>query len=596
MQLVWIDWAIILAFFVFWLVLGTVVSRKAGESTEQFFLAGRNMPWWLLGFSLVATTFAADTPLFVAGLVRGEGGVAGNWIWWALLLNGMFTVFVFAKLWRRSGVVTDLEFYELRYSGAAAAFLRGFRALYLGVLVNAIIMAVVTLAAIKISHVMLGIGAMTTVTVACVITAIFSMMGGLTSVLWVDAFMFVVAMIGSISAAVVAVNLPAVGGMKGLLSNPAIHGKLGMVPAFDWSDPQTRNALLEVFLIPLLVQWWGAWYPGAEPGGGGYVAQRMLAAKNERHATGAVLFFNAAHYALRPWPWILVGLASLAVFPDLASLRHEFPNVPESYVKDDLAYPAMLTFLPVGLKGLVMASLIAAYMSTIATHLNWGSSYVVNDFWKRFIRKGAGEKEYVLVGRVTTACLMIGTALIAPRTESAMKGFNILIQIGAGTGLISMLRWFWWRINPQVEITGMCVSLLTAIGFAIYGPEGTPEWVKLVTGVALTTGAWIIVMFLTRPDDPQKLRSFYKLVKPGGIGWRRVLQEAAADGDPIEPAPTHVPLAITCILAGSLSIWGALFAAGYFLYGQYTIATVLTVATAIASFFLLRTWMRISAD
>ncbi|HUE15527.1 MAG TPA: hypothetical protein VMR25_15280, partial [Planctomycetaceae bacterium] len=383
---------------------------------------------------------------------------------------------------------------------------------------------------------------------------------------------------------------------KGLLSNPAIHGKLGMVPAFDWSDPQTRNALLEVFLIPLLVQWWGAWYPGAEPGGGGYVAQRMLAAKNERHATGAVLFFNAAHYALRQWPWILVGLASLAVFPDLASLRHEFPNVPESYVKDDLAYPAMLTFLPVGLKGLVMASLIAAYMSTIATHLNWGSSYVVNDFWKRFIRKGAGEKEYVLVGRVTTACLMIGTALIAPRTESAMKGFNILIQIGAGTGLISMLRWFWWRINPQVEITGMCVSLLTAIGFAIYGPEGTPEWVKLVTGVALTTGAWIIVMFLTRPDDPQKLRSFYKLVKPGGIGWRRVLQEAAADGDPIEPAPTHVPLAITCILAGSLSIWGALFAAGYFLYGQYTIATVLTVATAIASFFLLRTWMRISAD
>lgn len=596
MQLVWIDWAIILAFFVFWLVLGAVVSRKAGESTEQFFLAGRNMPWWLLGFSLVATTFAADTPLFVAGLVRGEGGVAGNWIWWALLLNGMFTVFVFAKLWRRSGVVTDLEFYELRYSGPAAAFLRGFRALYLGLLVNAIIMAVVTLAAIKISHVMLGLGAMTTVTVACVITAIFSMMGGLTSVLWVDAFMFVVAMIGSISAAVVAVNLPAVGGMKGLLSHPAIHGKLGMVPTFDWSDPQTRNALLDVFLIPLLVQWWGAWYPGAEPGGGGYVAQRMLAAKNERHATGAVLFFNAAHYALRPWPWILVGLASLAVFPDLASLRHEFPNVPESYVKDDLAYPAMLTFLPVGLKGLVMASLIAAYMSTIATHLNWGSSYVVNDFWKRFLRKGAGEKEYVLVGRVTTACLMIGTALIAPRTESAMKGFNILIQIGAGTGLISMLRWFWWRINPQVEITGMCVSLLTAIWFAIYGPEGTPEWVKLVTGVALTTGAWIIVMFLTRPDDPQKLRSFYKLVRPGGIGWRRVLQDAAADGDPIEPAPTHVPLAIMCIAAGSFSIWGALFAAGYFLYGDYTKAIVLTVITVITSYFLLKTWMRISAD
>ena len=555
MQLVWLDWAIILAFFVFWLVLGAVVSRKAGESTEQFFLAGRSMPWWLLGFSLVATTFAADTPLFVAGLVRGEGGVAGNWVWWALLLNGMFTVFVFAKLWRRSGVVTDLEFYELRYSGSAAAFLRGFRALYLGILLNVIIMAVVTLAAIKISHVMLGLGAMTTVIVACVITACFSMMGGLTSVLWVDAFMFVVAMIGSISAAVVAVKLPAVGGMSGLLSHSAIQSKLAMVPAFDWSDPNTRNALLEVFLIPLVVQWWGAWYPGAEPGGGGYVAQRMLAAKNERHATGAVLFFNAAHYALRPWPWILVGLASLAVFPDLASLRREFPDVPESYLKDDLAYPAMLTFLPAGLKGLVLASLIAAYMSTIATHLNWGSSYVVNDFWKRFLRKGASEKENVLVGRITTACLMIATALIAPRTESAMKGFNILIQIGAGTGLLSMLRWFWWRINPHAEITGMCVSLLTAIGFAIYGTEGTPEWVKLVTGVALTTVAWIVVMYLTRPDDPEKLRSFYKLVKPGGIGWRHVLQEAAAAGDPIEPAPTHFPLALTCVVAGSFSIW-----------------------------------------
>jgi Na+/proline symporter len=596
MHLAALDWAIVVAFFVFWLILGWVVSKRAGENTEQFFLAGRSMPWWLLGFSLVATTFAADTPLFVAGLVRGEGGVAGNWIWWALLLNGMFTVFVFAKLWRRSGVVTDLEFYELRYSGRPAAFLRGFRALYLGVLLNTIIMAVVTLAAIKISSVMLGLGAMTTVIIACVITAIFSMMGGLKSVVWVDALVFIVAMVGAISAAVVAVGLPAVGGMSGLLGHHAVQEKLAMLPRFDFTDPKALNALLEVFLIPILVQWWGAWYPGAEPGGGGYVAQRMLAAKTERHATGAVLFFNAAHYALRPWPWILVGLASLIVFPDLASLKREFPEVPESFVKDDLAYPAMLTLMPVGVKGLVMASLIAAYMSTIATHLNWGSSYVVNDFWKRFLRQGAGEKEFVRVGRITTAILMLATAIIAPRTESAMKGFNILIQIGAGTGLLSMLRWFWWRINPHAEITGMCVSLATACAFAIFASDETPEWIKLVTGVGLTTIAWLIVMYLTPPDDQHKLRSFYRLVRPGGIGWRHVLQKAAADGDPIEAAPTNVPLALGCIVAGSLTIWGALFATGYLLYGDYWMGSVLTAATVVAGCFLLATWMRISAD
>jgi solute:Na+ symporter, SSS family len=375
-----------------------------------------------------------------------------------------------------------------------------------------------------------------------------------------------------------------------------VRPKLDMLPPFDFHDPKKFNALLGVFLIPILVEWWGAWYPGAEPGGGGYVAQRMLAAKSERHATGAVLFFNAAHYALRPWPWILVGLASLIIYPDLESLHRAFPDVPQKILKDDLSYPAMLTLLPVGLKGLVLASLIAAYMSTIATHLNWGSSYFVNDFWKRFIRREASEKEAVLVGRIATAAFAIAMAVIAPHTESAMKGFNILIQIGAGTGLLSMLRWFWWRINPHAEITGMCVSLATAGAFAIFAPEETPEWVKLVSGVAVTTIAWIVVMYLTPPDDPQKLRSFYKLVRPGGIGWRHVLQQAAADGDLIEPAPTHFPLALACIFAGSLSIWGALFATGYFLYGNYMMGSVLTASTVIASFFLITTWMRISAD
>ncbi len=595
MQLATLDWAIIVGFFIFWLILGSLVSRHAGESAEQFFLAGRNMPWWLLGFSLVATTFAADTPLFVAGLVR-ETGVAANWEWWALLLSGMFTVFVFAKLWRRSGVVTDLEFYELRYSGRPAAFLRGFRALYLGVLLNIIIMAIVTLAAIKISSVMLGLEATTTVVVACAITAVFSMMGGLRSVLWVDAFMFVVAMIGSISAAIVALNHPSVGGMSGLLAHSNVQPHLALLPSFDFHDPASRTAMLNVFLIPLLVQWWGAWYPGSEPGGGGYVAQRMLAAKNERHATGAVLFFNAAHYALRPWPWIIVGLASLVVFPDINSLQREFPHVPPHYMKEDLAYPAMLTLLPVGLKGLVMASLIAAYMSTIATHLNWGSSYFVNDFWRRFLRPQASEKEAVAVGRIATVFIILAMALVAPMTQSAMKGFDILIQIGAGTGLLSMLRWFWWRINPQAEITGMCVSFLIACAFALFAPADTPSWFKVVTGVGLTTIAWVTAMYLTRPDDDHKLREFCKKVNPGGIGWQRVLERAAAEGDPIVASTTHVPLALSCIVAGCLSIYGALFATGFFLYGDNTKGTVLTVGTVIASIFLWRSWMRISAD
>ena len=331
-------------------------------------------------------------------------------------------------------------------------------------------MAIVTLAAIKISSVMLGLGATTTVVIACIITAVFSMMGGLTSVLWVDAFMFVVAMVGSISAAVVALNHPSVGGMSGLLAHSNVQSHLAMLPRFDFHDPANRTAMMNVFLIPLLIQWSGAWYPGSEPGGGGYVAQRMLAAKNGAHATGAVLLFNAAHYALRPWPWIIVGLASLIVFPDISALERKFPHVPPHFMKEDLAYPAMLTLLPVGLKGLVMASLIAAYMSTIATHLNWGSSYFVNDFWRRFLRPQATEKEAVAVGRIATVFIILAMAIVAPMTQSAMKGFDILIQIGTGTGLLSMLRWFWWRINPQAEITGMCVSLLTAGAFVLFAP------------------------------------------------------------------------------------------------------------------------------
>jgi solute:Na+ symporter, SSS family len=609
MQLAGLDWAIIVGFFAFWLVLGAFVGRKAGESTEQFFLAGRSMPWWLLGFSLVATTFAADTPLFVSGLVR-QRGVAGNWNWWAFLLNGMLTVFVFAKLWHRSGLHTDLEFYELRYSGKPAAFLRGFRALYLGTFFNIMIMAVVTLAAIKISGVLIGLDPWTTIIAAAVITAIFSGTGGLKSVIWVDAFMFMVAMAGAIGAAVVAVQDKHVGGLSGLFSNPAVQKRMGMLPAFDLSTNETRTELLTTLLIPLIVQWWSVWYPGAEPGGGGYVVQRMLAAKSDRHATGATLFFNVCHYALRPWPWIIVGLASIIVFPTLQSLKDACPYVDPKVVSDDISYPAMLLLLPAGLKGLVVASLIAAYMSTIATHLNWGSSYVVYDFWKRFVRVGAPERELVLVGRISTVSLMILAAIAARFLQNTIQGFEILLQIGAGTGLLFILRWFWWRINPYSEIVAMCVSFAMAIWTEIFFPVQAATWIKdhmgvtddglagfkLILGVVVTTAAWVIATLVTPHDDEEKLLSFYNKVKPGGIGWRRVVNLAAARGIPMAKAPTHIPLALTCIVAGCIAIYGALFASGSFLYGNMLTGSVLTVITLVAAWILWASWMRISAD
>ena len=618
MQLAGLDWAIIVGFFVFWLALGAFVSRKAGQSTEQFFLAGRSMPWWLLGFSLVATTFAADTPLFVAGLVRRRG-VAGNWNWWAFLLNGMLTVFVFAKLWHRSGLHTDLEFYELRYSGKPAAFLRCFRAIYLGTFFNIMIMAVVTLAAIKISGVMLGLHPWTTITAACVITAIFSAAGGLTSVIWVDAFMFLVAMVGSIGAAVVALRDSHVGGLSGLFSNPAVQKRMeflpgfhwnGEVPVFDWSAGEARTALFTTLIIPLVVEWWSVWYPGAEPGGGGYVVQRMLAAKSDRHATGATLFFNVCHYALRPWPWIIVGLSSLIIYPTLESLQAACPNVDPKVITDDISYPAMLLLLPAGMKGLVVASLIAAYMSTIATHLNWGSSYVVFDVWKRFVRAGATDRELVLVGRISTASLMILAAAAARYLESTIQGFEILLQIGAGTGLLFILRWFWWRINPYSEIVAMCVSFAMAVWTEIFFPKSASLWimnhlgvtedgiagVKLILGIGITTIAWVLTTYVTPPDDEEKLRSFYNKVKPGGIGWRRVVERARASGVPMASAPTHVPLAILCIVAGCIAIYGALFATGYILYGSMAIGTVLAIISLGAALVLWRSWMRISAD
>ena len=588
-----IDWVVVFAYFAAVLIIGLWAARRAGRSTSQFFLSGRSMPWWLLGVSMVATTFSTDTPNLVADITRTQG-VAGNWIWWAFLLTGMLTVFVYARLWRRSGVLTDLEFYELRYSGRPAAFLRGFRAVYLGVFFNVMVMATVTLAAIKIGGAIFGLPPLVTVAVASTVTVLFSTAGGFRAVVLTDFLLFVVAMTGSIAAAVIAVGHPRVGGLDGLFTHPVVRERMALLP--DFGDMAT---LVPLFIMPLAVQWWAAWYPGAEPGGGGYVAQRMLAARSEGHAIGATLFFNVAHYALRPWPWLLVALASLVVFPDLASLSAAFPDIDPAVVRHDLAYPAMLTFLPVGWLGLVVGSLAAAYMSTISTHLNWGSSYVTHDIYRRFLHPEASERALVLVGRLATLGLMVLSALLALRLESALQAFQILLQIGAGTGLLFILRWFWWRINAWSEIVAMAVSFGVALWFyAGPGRVGTlADWQKLLLGVGITTAAWLVTSFVTPPTSEERLRSFVRLTRPGGPGWSPVIRRVAADGEP--PAseagkPWAVPTGILAMLLGCAMVYAALFGTGAWIYGQTRLAAALTATAIGAGLVLTRVWRRLT--
>jgi Na+/proline symporter len=597
MALHWIDWLIVISFIVVILIIGVLVSKRAGSNSAEYFLGGRSMPWWLLGVSMVATTFSTDTPNLVTDLVRTHG-VAGNWVWWAFLLTGMLTVFVYAKLWRRSNVMTDIEFYEIRYSGKVAAFLRGFRAIYLGVFFNVLIMGSVSLAAIKIGGVLLNLSPAQSILVAMTVTVIYCGLGGLRSVLITDFILFSFAMFGAIMAAVVAIRLPEVGGLSNLFSHPNLAGKLSLVPVF--SDSQGFwEVFVPVLLIPIAVQWWSVWYPGAEPGGGGYLVQRMLSAKDERNAMGATLFFNVAHYALRPWPWILVALASLIVFPDLASIHERFPHLSENIVRHDIAYPAMLTLLPVGLLGIVIASLVAAYMSTMASHLNWGASYVVNDFYRRFIRPAASEKELVRVGRIATVGLMVFAAFIALLAENALQMFDYLLLVGAGTGLIFILRWFWWRINAWTEITGMLVS--GVVGFYMVfihhrlGFDPIASHIRLVSGVAITTACWLLVTYLTRPASDARLRQFYRLVRPGGPGWNAVLARARADGDPITDTATRgdLPRGILCMVLGSLVVYGALFGFGFLLYGQMLRAGVFGAVAVFGSLALFRLWGRI---
>jgi len=469
MTLALIDWVIIGCFFAVIILIGLAFSRKAGQSSAEFFLGGRSMPWWLLGISMVACTFSCDTPNLVTGMVR-SGGVVANWAWWAFLITGMVTVFIYAQLWRRSRVMTDLEFYELRYSGKSAAFIRGFRSLYLGILFNCLIMGTVTLAAIKIGQVIFDVRPWVAVVLGSVGVVIYATAGGIKSCIWADFFQYAVAMFGAVYAAIFVCGQPEVGGLSALLAHPEVAGKLNWMPDFsNWLG------WVPLLLIPVAVQWWAVWYPGAEPGGGGYIAQRMLAAKDEKNAIGATLFFNFMHYAIRPWPWIIVALASLIAYPSLESIKGEFPGIDPSYLRADIAYPVMISKLGAGWLGLVVASLIAAYMSTIGTHLNWGSSYVVNDWYRRFMKPNASEKELVRVGRLCTVVLMLIAGVFALTfLESANQGFEILLLSGAGTGAIYLLRWFWWRINAWTEISAMIVAAAAAFWIVLgMGTEGT---------------------------------------------------------------------------------------------------------------------------
>ena len=598
MQLSPLDWAIVIAAFIGYLAIGWWTASTQRDDYEHYFLGGRSQPWWLLGISMVATTFAADTPNLVTGIVR-ERGVFGNWAWWAFLLTGTVTTFFFAALWRRSGVLTDIEFYEFRYSGAPSAFLRGLRAVTLGVVFNVLVMANVTLAAIKIGGVMLGLGPLESVVVAAGITLAYSAAGGLTGVLLTDLVQFVIAVVGAVAAAVWLVNLPEVGGLAQLVARPEVAARMAIVPDLTTA---AHDVVLAAVVLPLLLLWWSTYYPGAEPGGGGWVVQRMLAAKDERHAAAATLLFNVMHYAVRPWPWIIVALASLVVFPDIASLRAAFPAIDGRHVHDDLAYPAMLTRLPAGLLGLVVTSLIAAYMSTMSTAVNWGSSVVVNDVYRRFLDPAASQHRLVWVGRLATAGLMVASCALALVLRDALQMFELLLQFGAGTGLVMMLRWYWWRINAAAEIAAVIVAAAVAVTFFVWGetaPDSVPAaWVQLLVGVITTTAASLVVAVVTPPTDAAVLERFYARVRPTGPGWRPVAAAVRAAGDSandLAPIPAtaagRAPLVAT--IASTAGIWAALFAIGALLYGQLVTAAALT-AVAIAGAAVVRAcWPRL---
>tara|TARA_B100000029_G_scaffold390527_1_gene387312 strand:- start:293 stop:2026 length:1734 start_codon:yes stop_codon:yes gene_type:complete len=571
-----LDWIIIGAYFALSLAVGLWTSKQAGKDTASYFLAGRNMPWWLLGVSMVATTFSTDTPNLVTDLVR-QNGVSGNWAWWTFLLTGMLTVFVYAKLWRRSGVLTDIEFYELRYSGKAAAFLRGFRALYLGLVFNVLVMGAVSLAAVKFGEIVLGLPGWITLTIACSITLAYSALGGLKAVIITDFVQFALAMIGSLWGMVYILGLPEIGGLSKLIAHENVSDRLALIP--DLSDP---NLWVPVLLVPLAVQWWASYYPGAEPGGGGYIAQRMFSAKDESNAVGATFLFNVAHYALRPWPWIIIALSSLVIFPELKDIQSAFPNLPTDKLGHDVAYPAMLTLLPSGLLGFVAASLIAAFMSTMSTQMNLGASYLVNDFYHRFINTEASEKHLVRAGRMFTVLSIIFGGGLGLLLTSAGQAFTLLLMIGAGTGLIYILRWFWWRINAYTEIIAMFSSLIIA-GYLNFGDMELEGWQKIVIGAVLTTIIWITATYFTPPDNDETLKNFVKKVNPGGPGWKKY-------SDGISSEQWSVPRGILSMLLGCLAVYGILLGVGQLIYGYNGSGVMIIIIAVISSIGLFKIW------
>jgi solute:Na+ symporter, SSS family len=587
--------------------------KRAGKSTSEFFVSGRSVPWWLAGLSMVATTFSSDTPNLVTDIVRRQG-VAGNWQWWAFVLTGVATVFFYARMWRRSGVMTDLEFYELRYSGKAASVVRGFRAVYLGFFFNCMIMATVNLAACKIAAILFGLERWQTLLMVGVLNVVFAAHSGLWGVLVIDMIQFFIKMTAVIAAAYFAINLPQVGGMSGLVTKlsdmkgPNGLNYLNILPDFknNW------DMAVAVFIMPIAVQWWAVWYPGAEPGGGSYIAQRMLASKSEKDSLGAVLFFNVAHYVLRPWPWILVGLASLIVYPELSDIQNAFPNLDPKLLGDDIAYPAMLKFLPVGFIGFMVGGLIAANSSTNLTHLNWGASYLVHDFYQRFLRKNASEKHYVLAGRLSTVLLFICASLSVYALDTAKDAFNMILQVGAGTGLIYLIRWFWWRVNAWCEVVAMAVSFVMSAGLLMLNkfyfsnlnpnlysdswlivPNSTKngmhisDHIALLSTIAVTTTCWLLAAFFAPQTDRRTLIEFYKKVRPFGPGWAAIRKEAGISIEEARATHESIPLALLGWTAGCTVIWSSLFIVGNFLYGRMGYTIILIAVFILSGFALL---------
>ena len=574
MQLAALDWLVIALYFLLSLGIGLYYRRRAGRSTQEFFLSGRNVPWWLAGTSMVATTFAADTPLAVTGLVA-KGGIAGNWLWWNFVAGGMLTVFFYARLWRRAGVMTDVEFAEIRYSGAPAAFLRGFRALYLGLLINSIVLGWVNLAMVKILEHVLGVTKVHAIAITLGmigVTSVISTLSGLWGVLVTDLVQFAIAMGMVIVLAVFAVG--AVGGMDGLLGRlseldqaRAAAGQAGSVLSFI-PDPNSAWMPMLTFLVYISLNWWATWYPGAEPGGGGFVAQRMFSARDEKHSLLATLWFQVAHYALRPWPWILTALVAMVLYPGLADPEAGYLRV-------------MLDHLPASLRGLMVAAFAAAYMSTIATQLNWGASYLVNDFYRRFVRREAGERHYVLVSRLATVFLTLVSAVVTFYMTSIAAAWKLLIVTGAGTGGVLLLRWYWWRVNAWSEVSSMVAAFVVSLSLQlVWGLDSDDPlgfaWIMIVT-ISVTTAVWLATTWLTRPEPVEKLLEFYRRVRPSGRGWApiaRLAPEVRADGEGRRNLADAV--------AGCVLIYGALFGVGKLLLKQ-TVSGLIFLAAAVAA-------------